>query len=107
MRRDVNSVMGLYREWTVGLQGCLSILELDRRYGPRWRTGRKDEIQFYSLRREIIREINHIAQDDGVSELTAMKRLQGRQDREQWSIDKLCKRLRVEARNRGRQSAYI
>src|ERR1700761_2611823 len=58
MRRDIRTVEQLYREWTVGLQGSLSILELNRRYGPRWRAGRNDEIQFYSLRSEIIREIN-------------------------------------------------
>jgi hypothetical protein len=105
MRRDIRTVEQLYREWTVGLQGCLSILELDRQYGPRWRAGRSNEIQFYSLRAEIIREINRIALHDCVSEMTAMQRVQGRQYREKWSIDKLCKALRMEASNRKRNRA--
>jgi hypothetical protein len=100
MRRDIRTVEQLYREWTVGLQGCLSILELDRRYGPRWRSGRSNEIQFYSLRAEIIKEISRITLCDGVSEMTAMQRVQGRQDREKWSMDKLCKILRLEAKRR-------
>ena len=100
MRRDIRTVEQLYREWTVGLQGSLSILELNRRYGPRWRAGRNDEIQFYSLRSEIIREINRIELYDHVNEITAVQRLQGRQDRENWSMDKLCKILRAEAKKR-------
>jgi hypothetical protein len=28
MRRDLRTVEQLYREWTVGLQGCLSILDM-------------------------------------------------------------------------------
>ena len=102
MRRDVRTVEHLYREWTVGLQGCLPILELDRRYGHHWRRGRRDELQFYSLRREIIKEIDRIAYSDHVSEMIAMQRVQGRQDREKWSLDKLCKKLRQEAKMRSR-----
>jgi hypothetical protein len=63
----------------------------------------EDEIQFYSLRCEIMREIDRIAHDDGVSKKIAMKQLQGRQRREEWSIDKICKRLRREAKERGRE----
>jgi hypothetical protein len=103
MRRDLRTVTQLYREWTVGLYGCLPIGELDRRYGPRWRAARSDEIQFYSLRFEIMREIRRIADVEAVSEAAAMQRVQGRQDREKWSIDKLCKRLRLEAKQRGQR----
>jgi hypothetical protein len=101
MRRDVSTVRRLYEEWTIGLHHCLPIGELDRRYGHRWRAGRGDEVQFYSLRVEIMREIWRITNVDGVSEVTAMERLQGRQDRERWTIDKLCKRLRLESKQRG------
>ena len=101
MRRDVSTVRQLYQEWTIGLYHCSPIGELDRRYGHRWRAGRGDEIQFYSLRVEIMREIWRITNIDGVSEDTAMERLQGRQDRERWTIDKLCKRLRQESKQRG------
>jgi hypothetical protein len=72
MRRDVRTVEHLYREWTIGLQGCLHILELDRRYCHYWRRGRCDELQFYSLLREIIKEIDRIAYSDRVSEMIAM-----------------------------------
>jgi hypothetical protein len=103
MRRDLRTVAQLYREWTVGLHGCLPIGELDRRYGPSWRAARSDEIQFYSLRFEIMREIRRIADVEAVSEAAAMQRVQGRQDREKWSIDKLCKRLQLEAKQRGQR----
>jgi transcriptional activator of glycolytic enzymes GCR1 len=101
MRRDISTVRQLYQEWTVGLNHCLPVGELDRRYGNRWRAGRGDEIQFYSLRVEIMRDIRRIADVNGLSEATAMERLQGRQDREKWTLDKLCKRLRLEAKQRG------
>ena len=47
-----------------------------------------------------MREIERIVLYDGVDEITAAKRVQGRQDREKLSLDKLCKRLREEARTR-------
>jgi hypothetical protein len=100
MRRDLTTVRQLYQEWTTGLCQALPIGELDRRYGNRWRAGRGDEIQFYSLRFEIMREIRRIADLDGVSEATAMERVQGTQDRERWSLDKLCKRLRLQVKQR-------
>lgn len=37
---------------------------------------------------------------DGVDEITAARRVQGRQDREKLSIDKLYKRLQGEAKTR-------
>jgi len=106
MRRDLGTVEQLYREWTQGLQGCLAIRELDRRYGNRWRRGRSDEIQFYSLRSQIFREIERIAVTDGVTEVIAMRRLQGRQDSGHWSMDKLCKVLRAEAKKRGEERRH-
>jgi hypothetical protein len=105
MRRDIRTVEQLHREWTQGLQGGPSILELDRRYGARWRSDRRSEIQFYSLRLEIIREISRISSHNSVSEIAAVQRVQGRQDREKWSMDKLCKTLRLEAKQRGQQRA--
>jgi hypothetical protein len=105
MRRDIRTVEQLHQEWIVGLQGGPSILELDRRYGPRWRSDRRPEIQFYSLRLEIIREISRISLHNSVSEIAAVQRVQGRQDREKWSLDKLCKTLRLEAKQRGEKRA--
>jgi hypothetical protein len=100
MSRDVRTVEMLYREWTEGLQGALSIRELDRRYSHHWRKGRSAELQFYSIRKEIMREIERIRVTDGVNEVTAARRVQGRQDREMLSLDKLGKRLREEAKAR-------
>jgi len=103
MSRDVRTVEVLYHEWTQGLRGALSIRELDRRYSHHWRKGRRDELQFYSLRKEIMREIDRIVMHEGVDEITAARRVQGRQDREKLSLDKLCKRLREEAKMRIRR----
>jgi hypothetical protein len=77
-------------------------MELEGRYGNRWRRGRRDELQFYSLRREIVKQIERVAYSDGISEAVAIQHVQGLQDREKWSLDKLCKRLRQEARSRRR-----
>ena len=100
MRRDLRRVDQLYYEWMVGYQGSFSIQELDRRWGSSWRGGRSREIQFYSLRLEIIKEIARLSHLEKVSEAVAVQRLQQRQDREKCSIDKLCKLLRREARIR-------
>jgi hypothetical protein len=89
MRRDLHSIEQLYREWMDGYNGCYSILELDRRWGSSWRAGRSNEIQFYSLRMEIIKDITRLSQLEKITELAAMRRVQQRQDQEKCSIDKL------------------
>jgi Transcriptional activator of glycolytic enzymes len=65
MCRAVRTVEALWREWTVGLQGNPSIEVLDRKWGNHWRAGRQSELQWYSLRLEVIREIRRVAQAQG------------------------------------------
>jgi hypothetical protein len=61
MCRQVKSVERLWQEWTVGLNGQPSVGALDSRWGSRWRSGRRGELQFYSLRLEVVREIRRRA----------------------------------------------
>jgi hypothetical protein len=70
--RAVRTVEALWREWTVGLQGHPSIEVLDRKWGNHWRAGRQSELQWYSLRLEVIREIRRLAQAQGTGEDAAM-----------------------------------
>ena len=95
MCRAVKTVKNLWREWTAGLQGQPAIAALDRRWGSRWRAGRQSEVQWYSLRLEIIKEIRRIAQAQRISEEAAMFTLSIQQQRTGRSIDQLCKQLRA------------
>jgi len=72
MCRSVKTVEALWREWTVGLGGQPSISALDSRWGSRWRSGRQNELQWYSLRLEVIREIKRMAKAQRSSEEQAM-----------------------------------
>jgi hypothetical protein len=94
MCRQIKTVQSLWQEWTKGLAGQPSIRELDSRWGSRWRSSRRGEIQWYSLRREIIQEIERRAKSSSRSEEAAMWSLHFEQERERCSIDQLCKRLR-------------
>lgn len=89
MSRDVRTGEVFYHGWTRGLRGALLIRELDRQHNHHWRKGRRAELQFYSPRKEIMREIDWIVVHDGVDEITAARRVQERQDREKPSLDKL------------------
>ena len=100
MCRAVRTVHDLWREWTVGLQGQPSITELDRRWGNQWRAGRQSELQWYSLRLEVIKEIRRIAQVQRTSEEAAMWQVSQHQQQLKCSLDQLCKRLRA-ARKEG------
>jgi hypothetical protein len=99
MDRQINTVNRLWVDWTRGYAGQPSIVELDRRWGSRWRTGDRAEIQFYSLRLEIIKEIKQRASNQRLSEEMAMWQLHNEQLRMGYSIDKLCKWLRQRRRN--------
>ena len=101
MSRTARTVEALWREWTVGLRGGPSIEKLDRRWGSQWRAGRQSELQFYSLRLEIIKEIRHIAQAQRTSEEAAMWQLSKQQQDMRCSLDQLCKRLRTGRKQRG------
>src|SRR6266480_866154 len=56
MARGSNSVLRLWTEWTMGLDGGPSIQALDRCWGARWRVG-PGEPMFYSRRRRVMMEI--------------------------------------------------
>ena len=98
MCRDVKTVEALWLEWTEGLQGQPSIRDLDSRWGYRWRTGRQSELQWYSLRLEVIKEIQRIAKAERIAEHAAMWKLHVNQQRMNCSLDRFCKRLRTNKR---------
>ena len=102
MCRAVKTVDALWREWTVGLQGSPSIEVLDRRWGNQWRAGRQSELQWYSLRLEVIKEIRNIAQAQRISEEAAMWQVNLQQQQMRCSLDQLCKRLRASRKARSR-----
>jgi hypothetical protein len=95
MCRAVRSVEALWREWTMGLQGNPSIEVLDRKWGNRWRAGRQTELQWYSLRLEVIREIRRVAQAQRTSEEAAMWQVSLQQQQTRCSLDQFCKQLRA------------
>jgi hypothetical protein len=105
MCRRVKTVEWLWREWTVGLPGQPSIRQLDSRWGSRWRAGCQPELQWYSLRQEVVREVVRMAQAGRCSEEHAMWALQAEQRRTGCSLDQLCKRLRAARRAKAAQTA--
>jgi hypothetical protein len=106
MCRAVKTVEGLWHEWTVGLRGEPAVAVLDRKWGSRWRAGRRSELQWYSLRLEVIKEIRRVAQAQRIGEQAAMYIVNMQQQRTGCSLDQFCKkRLRAnrkESRAAGR-----
>jgi hypothetical protein len=100
MCRAIKIVEDLWREWTVGLQGQPAIAALDSRWGSRWRAGRQSELQWYSLRLEVIKEIRRLAQAQRSSEQAAMCALGLRQQQIGCSLDQFCKLLRANRKAR-------
>jgi hypothetical protein len=95
MCRTVTSVQRLWQEWTVGLNGDPSISALNSRWGSRWRSGRQSELQWYSLRHEVIREIQRRAKVERSSEEQVMWSLNLQQHQMGCSLDRFCKQLRA------------
>jgi Transcriptional activator of glycolytic enzymes len=105
MCRSIKTINSLWHEWTEGLQGQPSIRELDSRWRTRWRSGRRSELQWYSLRLEIIREIERTARSRRTSEEMAIWTLHHEQIRTGSSIDQFCKRLRASRKVREAHAA--
>ena len=89
----VRTVKTLWREWTIGLAGNSSIDMLDSKWSSWWQAGHQSEIQWYSLRLEIIKKIRHIAQTQRTSEKAAMWQINQLQEKINCSLDQLCKQL--------------
>jgi len=100
MSRTVKTVSDLWREWTTGIRGGPSITALDNRWGSRWRAGRQAEVQWYSLRLEVIREIRRVAGLRRISEESAMCFVAAEQRQSHCSLDLYCKRLRANRKTR-------
>jgi len=100
MCRAVKTVEGLWREWTVGLRGQPAVAALDSRWGSRWRAGRQSELQWYSLRLEVIKEIRRVAQARRIGEQAAMYIVSMQQQQTGLSLDQFCKQLRANRRAR-------
>jgi hypothetical protein len=101
MSREVKTVEALWHEWTVGLRDNPSISMLDAKWGSQWRAGHQSELQWYSLRYEVIREIRRIAQSQRTSEEAATWQVNLLQRQMKCSLDQLCKRLRANRKAQG------
>jgi hypothetical protein len=106
MCRTVRTVEALWQEWTVGLQGNPAIEVLDRKWGNRWRAGRQSELQWYSLRLEVMREVRRVAQARGVGEDAAMRQVSLQQQQAGCSLDQFCKMLRAGRKVRASRIAH-
>ncbi|KAJ6436501.1 short-chain dehydrogenase [Purpureocillium lavendulum] len=95
MCRAVKTVEALWSEWTDGLRGGPAVADLDSRWGSRWRAGRQNELQWYSLRLEVIREIRKVAKAHRCSEEAAMHMVNLQQQQTGCSLDLFCKQLRA------------
>jgi hypothetical protein len=73
---------------------------LDDRWGSRWRAGRTAEVQWYSLRLEVIREIRRVSRSRRIAEISAMHTVAADHQRSGGSLDLFCKRLRRDRKER-------
>lgn len=100
MSRATRTIEALWHEWTVGLPNQPSIQYLDTRWGARWRSGRRSELQWYSLRSQVINEIRETARRQQITEEQAMREIQLWQGHLKLSLDRFCKYLMRRRRER-------
>ncbi|KAK9257557.1 transcriptional activator of glycolytic enzymes-domain-containing protein [Lipomyces tetrasporus] len=89
--RYVSTVAELYRVWYTGSISFLSIVSLDERYGAAWRSGDR---QYYSVRLQIIREVDRLAATRNISERDAVPLLDAERRQKNWTLNMLSNELR-------------
>jgi hypothetical protein len=95
--RGITTIPDLWREWTVGLGGQLSVEALDERWGSRWRHGA--EFQFYSRRKVIIDEIKRLMAG-GREAVDVVDSLEKQRLRSKASLSQVINALKAAARAR-------
>ncbi len=95
MSRAIKTVEALWQEWMTGLPGQPSVSALDARWGSQWRAGRRSEVQWYSLRLEVIREIRRVSKARRIAENSAMHTVAADYRQSTRSLDAFCKQLRA------------
>jgi hypothetical protein len=97
LSRGITTIPDLWREWTVGLGGQLSVEALDERWGSRWRRGA--EFQFYSRRKVIIDEIKRLAAG-GKEAIDVVDSLEEQRLRSKASLSQVINALKAAAKAR-------
>jgi hypothetical protein len=95
MSRAIKTVEALWLEWMTGLPGQPAVSALDARWGSQWRAGRRSEVQWYSLRLEVIREIRRTSKARRIAEISAMHTVAAVHRQSGQSLDAFCKQLRA------------
>jgi hypothetical protein len=98
--RGITTIPDLWREWTVGLGGQLSVEALDERWGSRWRRGA--EFQFYSRRKVIIDEIKRLVAG-GREAIDVVDSLEEQRLRSKASLSQVINALKAAAKARARE----
>ena len=97
LSRSVATIPDLWREWTEGLGGQLSVEALDKRWGSRWRHGA--EFQFYSRHKVIIDEIKCLART-GRGAKDVAKSLEEQRLASKCSLNQVINALKLAAKER-------
>jgi hypothetical protein len=97
LSRGITTIPDLWREWTVGLGGQLSVEALDERWGSRWRRG--PEFQFYSRRKVIIDEIKRLVAG-GKEAIDVVDSLEEQRLRSKASLSQVINALKAAAKAR-------
>ena len=97
LSRGITTIPDLWREWTVGLGGQLSVEALDKRWGSRWRYGA--EFQFYSRRKVIIDEIKRLVAG-GREAIDVVNSLEEQRLRSKASLSQVINTLKAAAKAR-------
>ncbi len=99
MSPSLFKVEDVWKEWTRGLGGRISIEELDQTYGPSWRKSAKER-KFYSRRKAIINAIKSLVQEENINAIAAVDRLEQRRQQLGKSLDAFQRLLAAEKRQR-------
>lgn len=85
MSRGIVSITDLWREWNEGLCGGYAVIDLERRWGTKWRKNEKEK-KFFNRRKIIISTIEKYAIDHNISQQTAVDIAERRRSQKGYSL---------------------
>ena len=99
MSRTLITVHDVWKEWTEGLGGWPSVIQMEREHKTRWRNKSEGDKKLFQRRKVIIDCVHSICKNRGYSVDLALRKMEEVRVAYKWSLAKLQDQLKLHVKD--------